>query len=83
MWSTIASIKKNHDRFITREDFLNLDHQDPLALFRNEFHIPQGVIYMDVWNAVNILADIMADEIWKDPKKEMEAWLDSLYQRII
>lgn len=31
----------------TRDDFLKLDHQDPLAPFRNEFHIPQGVIYMD------------------------------------
>ena len=32
---------------LTREDFLKLDLQDPLAPFRNEFHIPQGVIYMD------------------------------------
>jgi kynureninase len=31
----------------TREDFQKLDHDDPLACFREEFYIPQGVIYMD------------------------------------
>ena len=32
---------------LTREDFLKLDRQDPLASFRRKFHIPPGVIYMD------------------------------------
>jgi kynureninase len=32
---------------LTREDFLKLDQEDQLAPFRNEFHIPQDVIYMD------------------------------------
>jgi kynureninase len=32
---------------LTREDFLKLDREDRLAPFRNEFHIPQDVIYMD------------------------------------
>jgi kynureninase len=32
---------------MTREDFLQLDARDPLAPFREEFHIPGKVIYMD------------------------------------
>lgn len=32
---------------LTREDFLKLDRVDQLAPFRNEFSIPQDVIYMD------------------------------------
>ncbi len=32
---------------LTREDFLKQDKQDPLAPFRDEFHIPQDMIYMD------------------------------------
>jgi kynureninase len=32
---------------LTRDDFLKLDRQDPLASFRRQFHIPPGVIYMD------------------------------------
>ena len=32
---------------MTRADFEKLDREDPLASFRREFHIPQGVIYMD------------------------------------
>lgn len=32
---------------LTRADFEKLDREDPLAPFRKEFHIPQGVIYMD------------------------------------
>jgi kynureninase len=31
----------------TRADFEKLDREDQLAFFRQEFHIPQGVIYMD------------------------------------
>jgi kynureninase len=32
---------------MTRADFQKLDQEDQLASFRKEFHIPQGVIYMD------------------------------------
>ena len=32
---------------MTRTDFEKLDREDQLAAFRQEFHIPQGVIYMD------------------------------------
>ena len=32
---------------MTRADFEKLDREDQLAPFRQEFHIPQGVIYMD------------------------------------
>jgi kynureninase len=32
---------------MTRADFEKLDREDQLASFRQEFHIPQGVIYMD------------------------------------
>ena len=32
---------------MTRTDFEKLDREDQLASFRREFHIPQGVIYMD------------------------------------
>jgi kynureninase len=32
---------------MTRADFEKLDREDQLAPFRREFHIPQGVIYMD------------------------------------
>ncbi len=32
---------------LTREDFQKLDHDDPLAGFREEFFIPPDVIYMD------------------------------------
>ena len=32
---------------MTRADFEKLDREDQLAAFRQEFHIPQGVIYMD------------------------------------
>jgi len=32
---------------MTRQDFLQLDTRDPLAPFREEFHIPENVIYMD------------------------------------
>jgi kynureninase len=32
---------------LTRDDFVKLDQQDPLASFRKQFHIPPGVIYMD------------------------------------
>jgi len=32
---------------LTRADFEKLDREDPLAPFRQEFHIPRGVIYMD------------------------------------
>jgi len=32
---------------MTRADFEKLDREDQLASFRREFHIPQGVIYMD------------------------------------
>lgn len=32
---------------LSREDFVKLDRQDPLAPLRREFHMPQGVIYMD------------------------------------
>jgi kynureninase len=29
---------------------------------------PLYLRYVDVWDAVDILADIMANEIWQDPK---------------
>ena len=32
---------------LTREDFQKLDNDDPLAGFREEFFVPQNVIYMD------------------------------------
>ena len=32
---------------LKREDFEKLDHNDPLACFREEFFMPQDVIYMD------------------------------------
>jgi kynureninase len=32
---------------MTRAEFEKLDREDQLASFRREFHIPQGVIYMD------------------------------------
>lgn len=32
---------------LTREDFLKLDRKDQLAPFREEFYVPEGVIYMD------------------------------------
>ncbi len=32
---------------LVREDFQKLDHDDPLAGLREEFFIPQDVIYMD------------------------------------
>ena len=32
---------------MTRADFEKLDREDQLASFRQEFKIPQGVIYMD------------------------------------
>lgn len=32
---------------LTREDFVALDSQDVLAPFAEEFHIPEGVIYLD------------------------------------
>ncbi|MBW2410941.1 MAG: kynureninase [Deltaproteobacteria bacterium] len=32
---------------LTRKDFLELDARDPLVPFREEFHIPEKVIYMD------------------------------------
>jgi kynureninase len=32
---------------LTRGNFLKLDNEDPLASFRQQFHIPEGMIYMD------------------------------------
>jgi kynureninase len=32
---------------------------------------PLYLRYVDVWDAVDILADIMAREIWKDPKYQV------------
>ena len=32
---------------LTREDFIALDNKDVLASFADEFHIPEGVIYLD------------------------------------
>lgn len=32
---------------LTRDDFVALDNADPLSAFADEFHIPEGVIYLD------------------------------------
>ncbi len=32
---------------LTRNDFVELDKNDPMAHFADEFHIPEGVIYLD------------------------------------
>ena len=32
---------------LTREDYLRLDEEDPLSEFRNEFILPENVIYLD------------------------------------
>jgi kynureninase len=34
---------------------------------------PLYLRYVDVWDAVDILADIMANEIWRDPKYQVRA----------
>jgi kynureninase len=34
---------------------------------------PLYLRYVDVWDAVDILADIMANEIWQDPKYQVRA----------
>lgn len=32
---------------LTRDDLVALDQNDPLAKFRDEFHLPEGMIYLD------------------------------------
>ncbi len=34
---------------------------------------PLYLRYVDVWDAMDILADIMANEIWQDPKYQVRA----------
>jgi kynureninase len=34
---------------------------------------PLYLRYVDVWDAVDILADIMANEVWQDPKYVVRA----------
>ena len=34
---------------------------------------PLYLRYVDVWDAVDILADIMANEVWQDPKYQVRA----------
>ncbi|MEQ8334272.1 kynureninase [Nisaea sp.] len=47
---------------MTREDFAAFDAADPLALFRAEFELPEGVIYLD-GNSLGPLPRIARDRV--------------------
>jgi kynureninase len=47
MWMIELPFRSNAMNALTREDFQKLDNDDPLAGFREEFFVPQNVIYMD------------------------------------
>ena len=53
----------------TREDFQKLDHHDPLACFREEFYIPQGVIYMD-GNSLGAMPKAVARRVGEVTERE-------------
>ena len=59
---------------MTRADFEKLDREDQLASFRQEFHIPQGVIYMD-GNSLGAMPKAVAKRVGEVTERE---WGDNL-----
>ncbi len=57
----------------SREDVLRLDRDDPLAAFRKDFELPEGIIYLD-GNSLGALpkatagrvADVVRREVVRD-----------------
>jgi kynureninase len=59
---------------MTRADFEKLDREDQLAAFRQEFHIPQGVIYMD-GNSLGAMPKAVSKRVGEVTERE---WGDNL-----
>jgi kynureninase len=59
---------------MTRADFEKLDREDPLAAFRQEFHIPPGVIYMD-GNSLGAMPKAVLRRVREVTERE---WADNL-----
>ncbi|MGD9412639.1 MAG: hypothetical protein PVJ54_12300, partial [Desulfobacterales bacterium] len=54
---------------LKREDFQKLDQDDPLACFREEFFIPQDVIYMD-GNSLGAMPKAVAQRVGQVIERE-------------
>ena len=59
---------------MTRKDFEELDHEDQLAFFREEFAIPPDVIYMD-GNSLGAMPKVVAGRVREVTERE---WGDDL-----
>ena len=61
--------RSNAMNAMTREDFQKLDRDDPLASFREEFFIPEDVIYMD-GNSLGAMPKAVARRVGQVTERE-------------